>query len=483
MSVSSAHPEYSPRIDEWGQMAATYAGEKHVKAAGELYLPFTSGMIADGTGQNQPGRKAYDAYRKRAVYHNFVREAVQAMIGVMHHKPPVIELPASMESLRERATLRGESLEMLLRNINEQQLVRGRLGLLAEPIEGQGVGKPPLIATYLAENIRNWDEGTRTDPELRNLNLVVLDESAYERDSVFEWQLKKRYRVLILGDPLKNEAEGAGASYTVGLYEDNSDFSPATQTEPQLGGGKKAQFIPFVFINSCDIEPSPDEPPLLGLSNLCLSIYRLEADYRQSLFMQGQDTLVTIGYNKAKNDEELRVGAGGRIDLSVGGDAKFIGVESSGLSEQREALKSDKEAAASKGGQLMDSVSRERESGDALKIRVAARTATLNQLALTGAYGLAQLLKMMARWMGANPDEVTVTPNLDFADDELAAKTIVEWMSAKTMGAPISLETIHENLRRRELTSLTFEEEMAKIAGDTNDPLNDPANDPNDQGA
>jgi hypothetical protein len=483
MAVSSKHPMYTDTLPDWQQMQDTYAGERTVKAAGVTYLPPTSGMIADGMTGTQPGLAAYNAYKKRAVYHNFVREAVQAMLGVMHHKPPVIELPAQMEQLRTRATLRGESLEMLLRHINEQQLVYGRLGIMAEPIDGAGLGVPPMIATYNAKSIINWDEGTRQDPELRNLNLVVLDESGYERTTDLEWEHKTRYRVLVLGDIFKNEAEGAGVYYSVGLYdEEQTAINVSAQEEPRLAGGRRAEFIPFVFINACDIEPTPDDPPLIGLSNLTLAIYRGEADYRQNLFMQGQDTLVTIGLNKAKQDETLRTGAGGRIDLPLNGDAKYIGVNSEGLKEQREALSADRSAAAEKGGQLMDTVSRQKESGDALKIRVAARTATLNQIALTGAYGLEQMLKMIARWMGANQNEVVVTPNLDFADEGMEGKSLVDFMTAKRLGAPISMETIHGMMQRHEVTELDFEEELAKIAeeepdagamgGGVNDPLN-----------
>lgn len=467
MSLTSTHPQYSPNTELWRQMKDTYRGQKAVKDRGQTYLPPTSGMEADGMQPKQPGRVAYEAYKKRALYHGVVRDAVQAMLGVMHHKPAVIELPPAMEPLRERASLRGESLQTLLREINLHQLVTGRVGLLAEPIDGSPVGTPPMIAMYEALSIRNWDEGTRVDPELRNLNLVVLDESGFERASNLEWELKTRYRALVLGELLKNEGEGAGVSYTVGLYEEeNAVLTVSNQVAPSLAGNRTIDFIPFVFINSCDIEPAPDEPPLISLSDLALAIYRLDADYRQNLFMQGQDTLVTIGLNASQRDVQLRVGAGGRLDLPMNGDAKYIGVESAGLEEQRMALENDKKVASEKGGQLMDTVGRERESGEALKTRVAARTATLNQIALTGAFGLEQILKMIARWMGVDPNQVSVTPNLDFADEGMQGKQLVDLMTAKRLGAPISLQTIHLTMQRRELTDLDFEEELALIASE-----------------
>ncbi|AAT69536.1 62 kDa structural protein [Alphaproteobacteria phage PhiJL001] len=475
MGVDSKHPLYTDNLDQWTQVRDTHEGQHQVKEKGGVYLPPTSGMQQDGMNSaNDPGWKQYDAYRLRAVVPDIVRDAVEAMIGVMHHKPPVIELPATMEPLREKATLRNESLEMLLRRINEEQLITGRLGLLTDMpkapsqsdqrVQASGpsttINDLPYIALYTAEAIINWDKGRSDGIQIQNLNLVVLDESEYERDKDFEWVWQEKYRVLILGEAEVNEPQGQGV-YSVGVFRDNQfTFSQGEMVTPSHRG-TTLQMIPFTFINSCDIVPEPDQPPLLGLSNLVLTIYRGEADYRQSLFNQGQDTLVTIGANL--QDEQARVGANARLDLPTDADAKYIGVDSSGLSEQREALTNDYNRAAQKGGQLLDSVSRERESGEALTVRVAARTATLNQIAITGAFGLQQTLRHIATWIGANPEEVVVTPNLDFVDNTFAPADLVQIMAAKNVGAPISYETIHMWLQNMDVTELDFEEEIRKI--------------------
>ena len=424
------------------------------------------------------GWVAYNAYKTRAVLPDIMDDAVNAMLGVMHHKPAVIELPSVMEPLREQATTRNENLQMLLRRINEQQLITGRCGILADlpkeprPRPGgyvQATGKTqrindlPYIALYEAEAIINWDQGGRDGIELNNLNIVVLDESGYERKSSdqFQWEEIEKYRVLVLGEVDENEPQGVG-TYRVGVFrEDGSlDFNEANLIDPAYRG-RRAEEIPFTFINACDIVPTPDKPPLLGLGNAILTIYRGEADYRQSLFMQGQDTLVISGGNF--EDEAVRLGAGAKIDLPLNGKAEFIGPSSEGIPEQRSALENDYNRAMQKGGQLMDSVSRERESGEALTIRVAARTATLNQIALTGAFGLQHSLRQIARWIGANPEEVVVTPNLDFVDDAFKPDDLVKLITAKNSGAPISLETIHVWLQNKDVTDLDFEDEVAKI--------------------
>ncbi len=467
MSISSRHPQYQKRIDDWDLMHDVHEGERTIKDAGKKYLPVTAGQLADGMNEHQPGRAAYNAYLERAVFPNSVKDAVEAMLGVMHHKPPVIELPTVMEPMLKSVTLHGESLEMLLQRINEQQLITGRLGLLLDVPDGSNVGVLPYIAMYQAGAILNWDDGSVGAPVRQTLNLVILDESEEERIQNFEWEFKRKYRALILGDVEANEPGGV---YSTGMFtDDGAGFNSALLIQPSVGG-KTLDEIPFVFINAKDIVPAPDSPPLLGLGQLALTIYRGEADYRQALFMQGQDTLVVIGAVTGNVDDEgvettFRTGANASIELpgGTGNDAKFIGVDSAGLPEMRNALENDYKKASEKSGQLIDSVSREKESGDALRIRVAARTATLNQIVIAGAFGLEQSLKQAARWIGADEDKVKVTPNLDFADDSLDGKTLNEWMTAKALGAPLSLRTIHARMKERELTELDFEEEIAEI--------------------
>jgi hypothetical protein len=464
MAVNNVHPLFAEFLVDWTTMRDTYRGERIVKAAGEVYLPSTAGMKADGMAKGQPGQLAYEAYKLRAVFHDLVADGVRAMLGTMWSKPPTIELPAAMEFMRERASLRGEPLELVLRRINEQQLVSGRVGLLADMPAQPIPDQPPMpyLVTYEAETILNWDEGAPDQLSLPKLNLVVLNESTYERQMDFTWRYTQIYRVLVLGDVLKDEESGV---YQQGLFtstegETGLEFNPSALSAPSIRGNT-LQELPFVIINSSDIVPTPADPPLLGLANLALAIYRGEADYRQNLFMTGQDTLVIMG--SQNEDDVTRVGAGSVINLPLNGDAKYVGVSGTGLSEQRSALENDLKEAKNRAGQLIDTTSSMKESGEALHIRVAAQTVTLHQIALAGAAGLQQVLRSVATWMGLDPLTVTITPNLEFSDTPLVPDDMVKVMTAKSMGLPLSKESIHDKLVDKGWTQMSFEDEQAAI--------------------
>jgi hypothetical protein len=476
MALDSVHPRYAALAPDWIQLRDFAKGERAVKAKTVEYLPPTKGMILDGLGYGQNskaklGQEVYNAYLLRAVFPEYVKDALEIFMGMLHNKDAVIELPEQLEPLRSNATEIGEPLLLLLQRINLEQLTTGRLGLLADlPKRPDPANPMPFLAMYVAEACRNWDNDA-IDDERAELNLVILDESGYARNVEFEWTVVRKYRVL----QLTGVDGDTGRTYRCGEFSDASGtpvFDDTLMRIPKVRGKQLAN-IPFYFINSKDISPDPDEPPMIGLARLCAAIYRGEADYRQNLFMQGQDTLVIIGERsrpitdpaaEASVEEPLRTGAGSRIELDIGGDAKYVGVQSQGLTEQRYALENDRKRAESRSGQLIDAAKGDKESGTALKTRVGAQTATLNQIAKTGALALELLLKRVAEWMGADASKVKVTPNFEFADYQMSGQDLVNLMTAKrTQGAPLSLESVHRLMVQGNLTQFDFVTEQEKI--------------------
>lgn len=474
-AISDPHPDYTARRPDWITMFDTNEGQRHIKSKTTVYLPPTSGMRALGLTSKDEGYQLYQAYLTRAYFPELTKETVRALVGVLNQESANIELPPALEDMRRIATPKGESLDELLVQIHMNQLLYGRLGLLVDVDASRDL---PLVVRYPAPQIINWDDLTMTnDPKqrdetkraeaLRRLLLVVLDESRYERDTGnrYTWNLVNRYRALTLGAT-------DSAVYTSQLERDGvlqAEIVPALR-------GRTAEEIPFTFINTTDLAAQPGEVPLINLANLSLAIYRGEADHRSALFMAGQDTLVITGQDLSATDGNPEadakpiIGSGAYLNLpDKDARADFIGPNSQALSEQRTSLENDYQRAGEEGIKLLSSGSGA-EAAETLKIRAAARTATLQTVAITAAAGLENALRQAAVWAGADPDQVKVEPNLDFIIETQDPKELVAFAQAKRSGTPLSWRSVHNWLRTKDYTELTFEEELDAIAEEDDDP-------------
>ncbi len=471
-NISDPHPDHNARRSDWVIMFDTNEGQRHIKSKTTDYLPATSGMRALSPTPNKldgEGLKLYTAYLIRAFFPDLVKETVRALTGILDREPANIELPEALEDMRELATPKGESLNDLLVQIHINQLLYGRLGLLLDVDANRDL---PLIVRYPAPQILNWDDLTITndikqqDDEkrseaVRRLLMVVLDETRFERDTgnLYTWNLVPRYRALSLGE--------AGADIYTSQVERDGAIQEAVI--PAIRG-KTAEEIPFTFINTTDLATQPGEVPLINLANLGLAIYRGEADHRSALFMSGQDTLVITGYDLSSgssenpsDDESPIIGSGAFLNIpDPEGDAKFIGPDSNALQEQRQSLEDDYKRAGEEGIKLLSSGAGA-EAAETLRIRVAGRTATLQTIAMTSATGLETALRQAAVWVGADPEEVKVEPNLDFITEDQDPADLVQFATAKKSKVPLSWKSVHNWLRQKDFTELTFEEELEQI--------------------
>ena len=130
--LSLGNQEYQYYHQDWLQLLDTIeGGEREVKERGEEYLPKTSGMEAN----KQSGDKVYEAYKKRSNFYAYAKDTLPSMLGVMHAKPPKIELPSAIKEMNadaEDPAAWRVGLSQVLREINKNQLEYGRLGLLSD---------------------------------------------------------------------------------------------------------------------------------------------------------------------------------------------------------------------------------------------------------------------------------------------------------------------------------------------------------------
>lgn len=478
MSLDTKHPTYTMNRPDWVLMRDCYEGERRIKDMGTVYLPATSSMRAEGMSTGQDGLARYDAYKMRALYHDCVRPAVEAMLGVMHRKPAQIVVPDGMQDLLKTVLFTGESAQQALYKFNEQQLLVGRIGAMVDVPKDKGPDALPYICTYTAENIFNWDTTRPAGGQDLRLQFVSLNEAGQQRSNTtfnfptpdlvrvngLEWQSQQKYRVLVNGEFMSDTWPGLPPGYSIAATQNAQTWVGTADFKQPMLGGVTLDDIPFVFIGSRDLTPEPDIAPLLGLARISLAIYRTEADYREALFKQGQAMLTIAGaINQEVDGQKLLVGAGQTLYLPIGGTAQFVAAGHEGLDPMAQAIKDDEARADTLGAQLLNQSGNVKESGDALSIRSAARTASLTSVAIAGAEGLRRLLCTCAKFMGENADDIQVKPNLEFGDTTQLAADLVSLMTAKNLGAPISKQTVHWWMGQRNFTNLTWEDEQEEL--------------------
>jgi len=447
--VSDPHPDYEVVSPDWELMRDAIAGETTVKDKTDTYLPMPSGFKAQDDG----GAEMYAGYILRGKFPEIMGPTLRGMVGIIHRIPAEIELPAQLEPLREVATTDGLPLTALHERITYELLGTGRYGLLVDA-SSDGQDTIPYIAGYKAESIINWS---------RDADFYVLDETCLVRDG-FEWVESPRYRVLELTGASDNDSETAAVGeYTQVVWEGpgDSEADAGDPIIPQMKGGTKFDEIPFVIIGSTDVVADIDEVPLIGVARAAFNMYRLDTDYKWQLFMSGQETLFVM----SDTDQAVEtVGAGVVINIPSGSEAKYVGPSGVGITAHKEAILDERYQAVAAGAKMFDTEHKAQESGEALKIRWAAQTASLTTIALNSAKGLERALKYAAEFIGANPDEVIVKPSLRFIDSTLepqAAKYLMDlWM-----GGAISKTTLSENLQRGDIATYdrSFEDEEELI--------------------
>lgn len=438
---STQHPLLVRRWEQYEKLRDVREGPDAVKKRDAKYLPFPSGFKA----QSDLGVSMYAAYKQRAQFPDLFAPTVLGMVGIIHRIEAKIEgmdEGSPLYDLWEKATVDGMPLEVLHRRVTEEILTTGRVGLMAD-MSSDG-GELPFIALYEAEKIVNWSDES---------DFFVLQEE-YRIRTGYQWKEAKQYRVL--------RFDKDTGVYTVFVRKPDEVDADVDVYEPSGRGNKKFDHLPVVIAGPRDLSLDPDDPPLMGVANSCIAIYCLDADYRHQLFMSGQETLVFIGLDVAEVPQY--VGSGLAIAMPENSDAKYVGPSGVGITAHKEAISDEREVAAAAGARIFDTQERGAESGDALRIRARASTATLTSVALSSAAALERILRDCAVFVGQDPEDIVVTPNLDFLDSDMTPADATSLVGTWQNGA-LSYETVYENLQRGGIASQerTAEEELELI--------------------
>ena len=420
--INFKHPEYVKWAQDWEKDRDGISGEGAVKDKNERYLPKLGGQTPT----------AYSAYLRRANYINFSGRTLQAGLGQILRKNPVLD------GIDE-----PERLYYVSKAILSEMMTTNRGGILVDYDE---IKDTPETIVYRAEDIINWRYTTQLD-------FVVLSGSVYVEDPADKYKVKKEivYKELYL-------EEGV---YKYRLWhKEKEEYVPGDETVPEMLG-QRFSFIPFFFVTTNGNTPDIDKAPLSDLINLNLSHYRNNADYENMLHWTGAKTIVTKGWG----DKPFPIG--GAPDFPTDGGAEFL--EASSDSGLKDELTHKEEAMAILGSSLLSGKSKNVIAAETARITSSGEYATLADISNAMSDVMTKVYAVYGAWQGKNPDEISITYNTDFETAKLDATTLTAWMTA-VMNGQLSQKQFFWNMQKSDMyeDGWTFEEEQTEIeAGET----------------
>lgn len=430
VALSQSSSTVNAGCDQSGKLTATSKFSQYLRPS-------------DGMRRSDHGYQRFCDYIFRAKYYPYPLETKDQALGMIQNEPPVIELPSSLEFMRGNSTSNYESLEKVMSIVNSEQMVVSRAGLLLSPVNGIS-NEPFNIWLYKAEAIQDWNEIIDGSGE-KDIDWLVLLTKEMKDD-------KPVYQVLYI------EKDGFYATYKTtneeseyGVYADDEMIADSW-VQPNVRESKLDR-IPFVVINTQRLGYDFEKPYLEPLSDASIKLFQASARYEDAVEWGGKSTMFLSGV-----DEKAQYVAGnGAVIKTNNADAKGAyltsGIE--GTEPCFKDVESKEKHCISLG---VDLVNQGVESGVALATRANIKTASLKTLAKTCAEGVERLLKIGAVWIGANPDEVSITANTSFADPVYTADDLLK-MSMLVRNGDMEAEAFFNILKKMELT-------VADVIGD-----------------
>lgn len=445
MPVTTKNPQYISWTDRWQTLRDCEEGEDIVKSKGTRYLPMPSGQ------KDKP--EVYKAYLVRAVYEDIIGRAISSYVGTVMRKDTLFELPEELKYLEDSATPTGQPLDLLIKQTVKEQITLARYGVLVDrPSHG---GKTKLIG-YKSEQIINWRE--RIQDGKQQLSMVVIHETEDISTDQFSQNLVPVFIVLRL------DSDGFYSVSKMREDSKNKSFEPTFIEEllprPTIAG-EPIPYIPFLFFGARDLSPSVDKPPILGMANMSLALYRNSADREQALFLVGQPTPVVTGLNEP---QDLMIGSAVAWILPHEATASMLEISGAGMSAQRDAMQDKTTTIASMGARFLDGRKRNNIAAETERLQQNSDLAVLMDIVSTATFGFEKLLRWVAEWEQVEDGEIVVSLNKDFSPEILAPQMISALGKARQSG-DISKQTYHYNLERGEIMrpGKSFEDEQSDI--------------------
>lgn len=415
------------------------SGTQTIKRSNLMYLPMPSAWIdlkespslqtpQTPVGVNKmlpdyiPWRHpnpAYSAYLQRARFPDITASTLRGMLGIALKSEAKIDLPGSMNYLEDNVSQSGHSLEEFYSYCLSEVMTVGNIQIVVD-IDEKGEF---FLTTYNAESMIEWKTKRKFGTEI--LQCVKFTEST-EEDYVTGDQ-----------DIINYEIED-GKVISIKVVDDIEQ--PPVQLNYR---GKPFTKIPVFCAGSVENSPDPQIIPLMGITDIAISIYQETADLRQAHFLTCNPTLFVFGVGAKETPKVI----GSTVIVGIAnpqGKAEYPPTDTSALDHIQKYISDLFKEAASYGANFIASGSK--ESGEALGIRKAGQGAGLVQAVKNVGKAIDQALQFIAEMKGLTVSKRMFTPNVEFAETTFTYQDLTALVSAWMSGG-IDQDILLDNVR------------------------------------
>ncbi len=456
MPVDTPHPDYQRIAPKWEKCRDTREGSDAVKSKTTKYLPRLD------IHEQKPAK--YNEYLLRAYFYGAMKRTVEGLAGAILQKAPAVQFPENLNGILQDVTLTSVPFQLLVLKAVDESMTVGRYGVLVDMATAEAPDQRPYAAPYFTEDIISWRTERRGGD--RVLVRVVLRETVEELDPKDPFKMKSgvQYRVLELGD------DGYSQTVYVEERENSGKFLAQEPILPERRSNRLG-FIPFVFIGSEGISPTPSIPPLDALADTNLSHYRNSADYEHGLHYTGVPIPWVAGVMGSNDGTPIALGPTHMLQLDKDGRAGIIQADGNMLGALEKALDRKQKLMATLGARLLEEQASTQETATAVGMRHAGEHASLRTVAQAVELGLTKVLQWLAWWAGTSdkPEDTgaTVELNKEFLTVKMSPAELHE-LVLSLQAEQISYPTFYHNISvggvARE--GVTWEEELAAITRD-----------------
>lgn len=462
MAVDTPSVDYEEQRATWARARALLGG---VESARELVTALP-GMKPDRAEQ----------FSARAYFLPAFGRTVEMFGGLLFiREPQTKDVPASLDSYLEDATLEGLPMAALAAQIGDEILTVSRCAVLVDfPPAAEGL----TVAEAERQGLRAYARLYRTESILsadfervggvRRLSRVrLLEESMEEGAEEFSRKAARRVRVLEL-------VEGV---YQVRVFVqlEGQWILESGPTVP-IRAGKPLTYIPIVFFNHRDNDPAAIRPPLADLSDVNESHLQTSALLEWGEMWTANPTPWASGMAAPPTDEngnplpgtgQISLGSSEMLLLREGGEMGFLEFTGAGLERLAETMAAKEKHMGQIGARVLLDDPRQAIAAETARIQRAGEHSTLARISDVISRGLSAVLREFSRWAGAEAPNALYVVNKNFLPAGIDPAELTALVGAFQKGV-LSSRDLFARLQAKEViaTGKTFEEHESEIEQD-----------------